>query len=159
MKNIRKQILWITRTAIFIALLIVVQIATKPLGQLVTGSLVNLILIVSVITCGLSSGLTVAVISPVIATLVGIGPPFWVLTPFIILGNGTIALIWHFVGNRIFHKKYVVISPLLQPERSVNSSFYISALSGWRFHSFWTSTKSRPASSQHRSRSRNCLRP
>jgi riboflavin transporter FmnP len=107
MKNSRKQIIWMTRTAIFIALLMVVQFATKPLGQLVTGSLVNLILIVSALTCGLSSGLTVAVISPVIATLVGIGPPFWVLTPFIILGNGTIVLIWHFVGNRIFHKKYV----------------------------------------------------
>ena len=106
MKNNRKRILWITRTAIFIALLIVVQFVTKPLSQLVTGSLVNMLLIVSVMTCGFASGMTVAVLSPIFAMLFGIGPALWVLTPFIILGNCAIVLIWYFIGIRAFKEKF-----------------------------------------------------
>jgi hypothetical protein len=103
----RKQILWITRTAIFIALLIVIQVATKPIGiTQITGSLVNMILIVSVMTCGLSSGLTVAVISPVFAMLIGIGP-MWILIPFIALGNCVLILIWYVIGVRAFKEKLI----------------------------------------------------
>lgn len=106
MNKNKKSIQWITRTAIFIALLVVIQVATAPLGaQLVTGSLVNLILIASVMTCGLSSGLTVAVISPVFAKLVGIGTPFWVIIPFIALGNGVLVVIWYFIGRKAFKDK------------------------------------------------------
>jgi len=59
-KNKRTQ--WITLTASFTALLIGFQAFTAPLGQFVTGSLVNLVLVVSVMTCGLASGLTVALL-------------------------------------------------------------------------------------------------
>lgn len=114
MKENKKKILWITRTAIFIALLVVVQFATKPLGQLVTGSLVNLILIMSVMTCGISSGVTVAVLSPVFATLLGIGTPLWILVPFIILGNSVIILIWYFIGILAFKDRipgYLIALP------------------------------------------------
>ena len=41
------------RTAIFLALLIAVQFVTRSMGQYVTGSLVNLILIASGLMCGL----------------------------------------------------------------------------------------------------------
>ena len=34
----KKKILWITETAVLLALLITLQWLTKPLGQLVTGS-------------------------------------------------------------------------------------------------------------------------
>ncbi|MCL2508163.1 MAG: ECF transporter S component [Oscillospiraceae bacterium] len=102
-----KKLLPITQTAIFIALLIVSQMATAPLGnQLVTGSIVNMILIVSVMTCGLASGLTVAAISNVAAKLLGIGP-LWSLIPFIAVGNMVLVLTWHFVGNRHIGRKYV----------------------------------------------------
>ena len=37
------KIKWITRTAVFIALLVAFQYATKPMGQYVTGSAVNFI--------------------------------------------------------------------------------------------------------------------
>ena len=94
-----KSTLWITMTAVFIALLIAVQAGTGFLGQFVTGSLVNLILIVSVMTCGLSSGITVAVISPVFAKLLNIGPAFWTLVPFILIGNIVLVLIWSAVGG------------------------------------------------------------
>lgn len=96
----RNRIFWITRTAIFIALLVVLQAATAPLGNiLVTGSIVNLLLIVSVMTSGLSSGVAVALLSPVLAKLFGIGP-LWSIIPFIILGNLTLIIMWHFIGSK-----------------------------------------------------------
>ncbi len=95
----KSRIIWITRTAVFIALLIVLQAATAPLGNiLVTGSIINMLLILSVMTCSLSSGLTVAMLSPVLAKFFGIGP-FWSLIPFIVLGNITLIFIWHFIGR------------------------------------------------------------
>ena len=49
--NNRKKILWITRTAAFVALLVVVQGATAALGNtIVTGTLVNALLISAVMT-------------------------------------------------------------------------------------------------------------
>jgi len=93
-----KRVLWITRTAVFLALLIVAQLVTKPLGQFVTGSIVNLILIVSVMTCGLLSGLAVALISPILATLFGVGP-IWAIVPVMMVGNASLVIIWHLIGN------------------------------------------------------------
>jgi len=102
----KRNLLWITRTAIFIALLIVLQVATAPLGNIiVTGSIVNLLLIVSVMTYGLASGLTVAAISPVMAKFLGIGP-LWSLIPFIAAGNIVLVLLWHFIGNQCIGRKY-----------------------------------------------------
>lgn len=90
---------WITQTAVFLALLVVAQWATAPLGNpLVTGSLVNLMLILSVMTGGLPSGVVVAVLSPVLAKLLGIGP-LWSLIPFIVAGNLVLVVVWHVVGN------------------------------------------------------------
>ena len=104
----KQRILWITRTAVFIALLVVWQAASAPLGNtLITGSIVNLLLIVSVMTCGLASGLTVASVSSIMAKLLGIGP-LWSLIPFMIAGNVTLVLLWHFIGNRnMGGKRYV----------------------------------------------------
>lgn len=97
----KPQTLWITRTAVLLALLIVLQAATAPLGgTFVTGSIVNLMLILSVMLGGLSCGITIAVLSPVLAKLLGIGP-LWGLIPFIIAGNITIMIIWRFISQRI----------------------------------------------------------
>lgn len=105
MKN--KRILWITQTAIFIALLIISQAATAPLGNsLITGSIVNLLLIVSVMTCGIFSGLTVATVSPFMAKFIGIGP-LWTIIPFIVIGNIVLVIIWHFIGNIKIWNKYI----------------------------------------------------
>ena len=107
----KSKILWITRTAIFIALLIVLQAATMPLGNtIVTGSIVNLLLIVSVMICGLASGLSVAAVSPVMAKFLGIGP-LWSLIPFIVAGNIALVLLWHLIGNRNIgrrHTAYII---------------------------------------------------
>ncbi len=95
----REKVLMLTRTAISIALLIVVQAVTAPLGNtLITGSLVNMILIISVMLNGLGSGLTVAILSPVFAKFFGIGP-LWSLIPFIAVGNAVLVLLWYLIGN------------------------------------------------------------
>ena len=80
-----KKTLWITETAVMIALLVALQWATKPLGQFVTGSCVNLVLGVSVLVGGLWCGLTVALVSPFFAFLLGIGPAFLPIVPVVIL--------------------------------------------------------------------------
>lgn len=81
-----KKVLWITETAVMLALLVALQAITKPLGQLVTGSCVNAILAITTLVSGLSGGITLAVISPVLAFLLGIAPNFITVLP-IMLGN------------------------------------------------------------------------
>ena len=95
----KKRILWITETAAMLALLVVLQALTKPLGQLVTGSCVNAVLAVTVLFCGLGSGITVALISPVCAYLWGIAPQ--VLTvPVIMLGNAAFVAVLRLVSGK-----------------------------------------------------------
>jgi len=82
----KQRIFWITRTAVLLALLVSLQAVTKPLGQLVTGSCVNAVLAVAALIGGLSSGLTVAACSPILAFWLGIAPQL-VTVPVIMLGN------------------------------------------------------------------------
>ena len=82
----RKKVLWITETAVMLALLVTLQALTKPMGQLVTGSCVNAVLAVAALVGGLGCGLTVAVISPVLAYLLGIAPQI-LTVPAIMVGN------------------------------------------------------------------------
>lgn len=90
MKNHWK-ILWITRTGVLIALLVVLQWATAGTsafaGQYITGSCVNAVLAVAALTAGLWSGVVVAILSPFCAFLLGIGPKLIQLVPAIALGN------------------------------------------------------------------------
>lgn len=81
-----KSVLWITRTAVMLALLIALQALTKPLGQFVTGSCVNAILALTVMLVGMSSGVVVALLSPVFAYLLGIAPQI-LTVPAIMAGN------------------------------------------------------------------------
>ena len=95
----KKSILWITRTAVLLALLVTLQALTKPFGQLVTGSCVNAIAAVAALVGGLGCGITVAVISPVLAFLLGIAPNFITVAP-IMLGNTVYVLIlWLLLGK------------------------------------------------------------
>ena len=82
----RKKVLWITETAVMLALLVTLQALTKPMGQLVTGSCVNAVLAIAVLLVGMSSGITIALISPVCAYLFGIAPNFVTVLP-IMIGN------------------------------------------------------------------------
>lgn len=81
-----KKIRWITETAVMLALLVALQALTKPMGQLVTGSCVNAVLAISALVGGLSSGIVVALASPVLAFLLGIAPQA-LTVPAIMVGN------------------------------------------------------------------------
>ena len=96
----RNKTRWITETAIMLALLVILQAVTKSAGQLVTGSCVNAVLAVSVLVAGLSSGLTVALISPFVAFLLGIGPQLLPIVPAIALGNGVYVLLLHYLYRK-----------------------------------------------------------
>jgi len=101
----RVKVLWITRTALFIALLVTWQAVTAPLSTFVTGSGVNMILAVAVMTCGLFSGIAVSAVSPVMAATLGIAPN-WVFVPFIAAGNIVFVILWYFIGNMDKINKY-----------------------------------------------------
>ena len=95
----RKRVLWITETAVLLALLICLQwlgsmIPEQMMKQMVTGSLVNCVLAVSVLMVGLSSGLTIAVISPVCAFLLNIAPNFVTVLPIMVGNCCYVALLW-----------------------------------------------------------------
>ncbi|PWL52337.1 MAG: ECF transporter S component [Clostridiales bacterium] len=102
--NVSKTVLWITRTAVFLALLVAVQFLTRSLGQLVTGSAVNFVLVACALIAGLSSGATVAVISPFAAKLLGIGP-LWEFIPVIALANVVIVLVFSLLLGRARRKE------------------------------------------------------
>lgn len=77
--------------AVLLALLICLQatgalIPVQLTKQLITGTMVNCVLAVTVLLTGLGSGLAVALISPVCAFLLGIAPNLITVVP-IMLGN------------------------------------------------------------------------
>ena len=90
----KKKILWITRTALMLALLVAAQYITKPFGQLVTGSCVNAVLTVTAMVVGLSGSVVVALVSPVLAYLLGIAPQL-VTVPAIMVGNAVFVWLIH----------------------------------------------------------------
>ena len=105
---------WIAQTGIFLALLIIGQAVTRIFGnQFVSGSVNNMLFILAVILCGISSAAVLAVVSPVIATILGIGPQLWPLVPVIIAGNLVLVTLWRLIA-------------LKRPER--NKAFDILAL-------------------------------
>jgi len=87
-----KKVRWITETAIMLALLVTLQALTKPAGQLVTGSCVNAILAVAALLGGPPCGLTVALLSPILAFLLGIAPQI-LTVPAIMVGNSVYVLL------------------------------------------------------------------
>ena len=95
----KKKIRWITETGIMLALLVTLQALTKPLGQLVTGSCVNTILAVSALVGGLGCGLTVAVISPILAFLLGIAPQI-LTVPAIMAGNAVFVVLLSLLADK-----------------------------------------------------------
>ena len=99
-----KKTVWIARTAVCLALLIAIQFLTKSLGQLVTGSCVNLVLAIAALIGGVWSGVTVAVISPFCAYLLGIGPAF-PLVPCVSLGNAVYAVLFALLVGGFLQKK------------------------------------------------------
>ena len=94
-----KKVRWITETAVMLALLVTLQALTKPMGQMVTGSFVNAVLAVTVLLAGLYSGITVALISPVLAYLLGIAPQI-LTVPAIMVGNSVYVILLYFIAGK-----------------------------------------------------------
>lgn len=93
---------FLTRTAASVALVVLAQLAGKllPAGaviagpfsvsQLITGSLVNCVLLSAAGINGIWSGIIVGLISPVLAFFLGIGPAIFAVTPLVACGNAII---------------------------------------------------------------------
>ena len=94
-----KKIRWITETAVMLALLVALQAITKPIGQILTGSCVNAVLAVTVLVAGLGSGITVALISPILAFLLGIAPQI-LTVPAIMVGNTVFVVLLYFIAGK-----------------------------------------------------------
>ena len=100
-----KKTLWLARTAMLIALLLVLQSVTKGGGQYVTGSCVNAVLAVAALVSGIQSAAVVALVSPFAAFLLGIGPQLLPIVPAIALGNLVyVVVLW------VILKKHKLIS-------------------------------------------------
>jgi hypothetical protein len=109
-----KKIRWITETAVMLALLVALQwvgsfVPEQMTKQLITGTMVNCVLAVTVLVAGLSSGFTVALISPVCAFVFGIAPNFITVLP-IMAGNCCyVAMLYYITGkNRKFGWRHPV---------------------------------------------------
>ena len=91
--------IWVAQTGIFLALLLIGQAVTRMFGnQFVTGSVNNMLFILTVMLCGVSAAAVLAVISPILATILGIGPQLWPLVPVIIAGNLVLVILWHMIA-------------------------------------------------------------
>ena len=86
--NAKKETVNIAYGAIFIALLIIFQYITSFFSnQLLTGICVNSILALSAFKTDLKTMFGIAVISPILAFLLGIGPKIPLFIPFLIISN------------------------------------------------------------------------
>ena len=94
----KKKLLWITETALMLSLLVTLQYLTKPLGQIVTGSCVNAVLAVAVLVGGLWCGITVALVSPVMAYVLNIAPQI-LTVPAIMVGNVVFVILLYFLAD------------------------------------------------------------
>lgn len=108
MEKNKNNIRWLTRTAALVALLLSIQWATAGTqvfaGQYITGSLVNAVLAVAALLCGLSTGLVVAVLSPFFAFALGIGPKLLLIVPMIALGNCVYVLVLYLLTAKPVQK-------------------------------------------------------
>ena len=101
-----KSIRFITFTAMGLALITLFQWLSNimPAGavifgpfslkQLITGSLVNCVLIVFAGCVGLTNAVTVGILSALLASVIGVGPQILPVVPLIALGNVIIVLVY-----------------------------------------------------------------
>lgn len=84
--------------------------AGVQLSQLITGTFVNALLIIICVQAGQRNGVIVGVISAILATLLGIGPIFPIITVFIAVGNALYVLVYQYV-SRLHYKVWLSSIP------------------------------------------------
>lgn len=93
----------LTKAAVLLAIAIVFQL-TK-MGQYVTGTGINAVLITAVGVCGLPWAAAIGFMTPMLAVLLGVQPPATiVLVPFIIAGNIVYATLFRVLRK---HNDYI----------------------------------------------------
>ena len=102
-----RKIRWITETAVLLALLVALQWLTKPMGQLVTGSCVNAVLAIATLFVEMYSGICLALLSPILAFLLGIAPQIPVV-PAIMLGNSVFVLLLGGIARQGHRRSQIV---------------------------------------------------
>ena len=76
----------LTKAALLLAVAIVFQLV--KMGQYVTGTGINAVLVTAVGVCGLPWAIAIGIMTPMLAVLLGVQPPpAIVLVPFIMAGN------------------------------------------------------------------------
>lgn len=103
-----KKVRWITETAAMLAMLVTLQMLTRSLGQVVTGSCVNAVLAVAVMFGGLGCGLTVAICSPLLAFYLGIAGNI-VVVPVIMVGNCVFVVLLSVIAGKKSKKDFVTV--------------------------------------------------
>ncbi len=114
---------FVARTALGIALVVVAQLLGKMIpsiavifgpfsvSQLITGTLVNCVLIVFAVKAGPISAVLIGILSSILATLLGVGPIVPAVTPVIAVGNALIAVIFWLCAEKLsVHKAVSVIA-------------------------------------------------
>lgn len=90
----------VARIAIMLALTLLVQWLTGLAGiQLLTGSFVNLFILITTLLCGLIGGIVVGLITPFLGFLLGFGGAVLALVPLISLANILLAAVFAFVSK------------------------------------------------------------
>ena len=132
MEKKKGQVRKIARTGLMIALLVTLQWITAPtaafVGQYITGSCVNCVLVVATLLCGLYSGVFVAVISPFCAFLLNIGPKLLQIVPAIALGNIVLVLCVHFLLGRASLTIFQKVAGLVSASFSKFAMMYIAVV-------------------------------
>jgi len=103
----KKQVLFISQTSLMLALLIVIQLMTRGMSQFITGPLVNMVLLVTVFTVSLAGGIVVALLSPFLAFLIGIGPAFIQIVLFVSLANTIFVTVAWLLANKFIDSKEI----------------------------------------------------
>ena len=108
-----KSIRFITRAAMGVAMVILAQLAGKlfPAGaaivgpfsvnQLVTGSLVNCVLFVFTAIGGVWCGVSIGILSAVLASVIGIGPAVLAVVPLVACGNAILCIVFSLVEKAL----------------------------------------------------------
>ena len=108
-----KKIRTITQTAAMLALLICLQwvgsMMPESIKQIVTGTFVNCVLAVTVLIVGLGGGITVALISPVCAFLLGIAPNLVTVVP-IMVGNTCYVVLLKLLMGRSWRQPVALVT-------------------------------------------------
>ena len=90
---------WLSRTAVLLAMTVAIQLLGLP--QLVTGPVVNAMLLLTALTVGPSSGVLVGICTPFIALYRGILlPPLAPMVPFIGLSNAAFVIVFSVLWKR-----------------------------------------------------------